>query len=232
MVWLIGLALLLVAAAVIFWQLRYPSYSYRFRMTVEVETPDGVKSGSSVYEVAARREPKLLPEMNSRSSSLRGEAVAIDLPDGRTLFALLKTNAHWGGMEGLSMNALHPDFPGTRYDLVGVAKELASHKYPGLKQVAPADYPMLVTFTDIADPTSVALVDPGDLATTFGDGFTLKRITVELTHDPVTTGIEQRLEWLPKHVGSLVRRPTDVPIGNMPVEHRLNRTDFRSGASQ
>ena len=59
-------------------------------------------------------------------------------------------------------------------------------------------YPMLVTFGDLADPTSVAEVDPDDLAATFGEGVKLKRITVELTDDPVTTGIEERLGWLPK----------------------------------
>jgi hypothetical protein len=52
---------------------------------------------------------------------------------------------------------------------------------------------MMVTFGDLADPTSVAEVDPDDLAATFGEGVKLKRLTVELTDDPVTTGIEERL---------------------------------------
>lgn len=54
-------------------------------------------------------------------------------------------------------------------------------------------YPMLVTFGDLGDPTSVARVDPDDLAASFGEGVSLKRVTVELTDDPVTKGIEERL---------------------------------------
>ena len=58
---------------------------------------------------------------------------------------------------------------------------------------------MLVTFGDLNDPTSVERVDPDDLAATFGEGVSLKRITVQITDDPVTTGIEKRLVWLSKY---------------------------------
>jgi hypothetical protein len=58
---------------------------------------------------------------------------------------------------------------------------------------------MLVTFADESDPTSVALVDPDDLAATFGEGTALRRITIELTDEPVTTGIKERLGWLSKY---------------------------------
>lgn len=55
---------------------------------------------------------------------------------------------------------------------------------------------MLVTFGDLADPTTMAEVDPDDLTKTFGEAVSLKRITVQITDDPVTTGIEMRLGWL------------------------------------
>ena len=55
---------------------------------------------------------------------------------------------------------------------------------------------MLVTFGDLSDPTSVEEIDPDDLAATFGEGVRLRRMTVQMTDDPVTSGIEQRLGWL------------------------------------
>lgn len=58
--------------------------SYRQRITVEVDTPEGVMTGSSVSEVKWRYSSR----GSSRASS-RGEAVAVDLPGGRTLFALM-----------------------------------------------------------------------------------------------------------------------------------------------
>jgi hypothetical protein len=69
---------------------------------------------------------------------------------------------------------------------------------------------MLVRFRDIADPTSVEKVDPDNLAASFGEGVKLRRITVQLTDDPVTTGIEKRLGWLRsvgEERGTLVKNP-------------------------
>lgn len=77
----------------------------------------------------------------------------MDLPNGQTLFALLKTNAKHGDLAGLSMTALDPAF---QNDIVESAARIASGK--GVKrqaEVAPEDYPMLVTFRDLADRTSV-----------------------------------------------------------------------------
>ena len=40
------------------------------------------------------------------------------------------------------------------------------------------------------DPKSVKPVDPDDLAAAFGEGVSLKDITVEITDDPVTWGMD------------------------------------------
>jgi hypothetical protein len=88
---------------------------------------------------------------------------------------------------------------------------------------------MLVTFGDLADPTSVARVDPDDLASTFGEGVRLRRITVELTDDLVTTGIEKRLGWLPNVRGALVHLPVSEypPRGTpLPLHNTLTSMDF------
>ncbi len=57
-------------------------------------------------------------------------------------------------------------------------------------------------FGNIADPKTVERVDPNDLATGFGKGVKLRRITVQMTDAPVTTGIEKRLAWLNAQRGS------------------------------
>jgi copper chaperone CopZ len=54
---------------------------------------------------------------------------------------------------------------------------------------------------------AVQRVDPANLAASFGPGIRLKRITVEVTDDDVTTGIEKRLRWLSKHRGTLKPNP-------------------------
>ncbi len=66
-------------------------------------------------------------------------------------------------------------------------------------------WPQMVTFADIADPLSVQLVDPDDLAATFGTGFALRKVTVQVTDEPVTLGrVEPVLSWLGDIVPNLL----------------------------
>ena len=52
--------------------------TYRYRMTVEVETPEGLRTGSSVIEVRTRQGPGFPgPEAAGIATDVRGEAVAV-----------------------------------------------------------------------------------------------------------------------------------------------------------
>jgi hypothetical protein len=179
---------------------------YRYRLTVEVDTPEGVKAGSSVIQV----EQSLGGAASAGGLAggqiyykVRGEAVAVDLPGGKTLFALLQSDNdnEWSARV---MQMLAPNIEGEpwveSFDnmlLIKGAIEVPRMWPANATLPKRSAFPMLVTFGDIADPTSVALVDPDDLVASFGRGVRLKRISAELTDDPVTTGIEKRLGWLP-----------------------------------
>ncbi len=63
-------------------------------------------------------------------------------------------------------------------------------------EVPIANLALLVRFRDPNDPTTVDRVDPYNLAASFGAGVKLLRATVEITDDPLTTGIEKKLRWL------------------------------------
>ena len=176
---------------------------YRYRLTVEVETPEGVKTGSSVIEVEQSMGRAGGSPLHSQIyRRIQGEAVAVDMPGGKTLFALLRSDndIEWASKV---MFMLAPDVAGETGDekfdnmLLIKGKIEVPRTFPPVAWIPERSaYPMMVTFGDLADPTSVAEVDPDDLATIFGEGVKLKRITVELTDDPVTTGIEERLDWL------------------------------------
>ncbi|MBI2718450.1 MAG: hypothetical protein HYX36_06770 [Rhizobiales bacterium] len=65
-------------------------------------------------------------------------------------------------------------------------------------------YPLLVTFGNLGNPASVREVKPSDLAASFGPGFALKSITLEITDEPVTEGrVESVLPWAPSLQGSI-----------------------------
>lgn len=169
----------------------------RYRLTVEVETPEGVKAGSSVVEVRVREtgEDSWAPvEARGVRADLRGEAVAIDLPGGRTLFALLRTKnrvdaAKWWPFSVVSTEPFDGEYAGIRR-----AQQMKREMASGILPIE--DGPMFVTFQAINDPTSVQSVDPTDLASSLGSGVNLKQIMIEITDEEVTDGIEQRLVWL------------------------------------
>lgn len=170
MIW-IGLAL--IFAFLYLYRPYFPKAAYNEKMTLTIATPGGLVSGAAVTRVTLWQEPSLIfPEAGGGFHKVRGEAVVVDLGEGRVLFALLP---HEGVRAAYAadrrIEAFDPD-AFRRY--VFKLKYLTSH--------APADvqrenYPRLVTFADISEPSSVALVDPDDLAASFGPGCALEAVT-------------------------------------------------------
>ena len=186
-----------------------PSETLRYRITVEVETPKGLRTGSSVWEYKIT---DVKFGFTPLSHDYRGEAVAVDLPNGQTLFALLKSG------DGL------PDYPANviRQRLIQTPAYKADWEHAfltvfpewrarGESWVLPAElppfsegksprsgYPLLVTFRDLVDPASAKRVNPGDLRAVFGEGYRLKAISITVTDEPVTKGVVRRQEWFRK----------------------------------
>lgn len=203
---------------------------YRYRLTAQVQTPEGLKTGSSVIEVQWTTPGKIFGSQGSASYRLKGEAVAVDLPKGQTLFILLSTPWSY-------------DWAAQALGNTGILKTMVSaegadpgvHPLPRTIMLGPDkldNYPYFVRFRDPRDPASIERVDPDALAKTFGPGTTLKALTVQLTSDPVTHGIYARLPWLKTQQGSLVKYPPRTPIKDIPEEKGLTEGAFIRGDSQ
>ncbi|WP_426425000.1 hypothetical protein [Bradyrhizobium genosp. A] len=179
------------------------SESYRYKLTLAVNMPDGVKRSSSVtgwdfWEVSipARGTPH----------RIRGQALYLDLgPGARPLIALLTSHLHekkhigvvwdWDGASLFSgFHGLETSF-GNGDALLDWAARLSHMRGPAT--ITPADLPDLVTFADINDPNSVIEVDPNDLQATLGPNITWNELTIDMTDEPVTKGIELKLPWIP-----------------------------------
>ncbi|MWV28738.1 hypothetical protein [Aurantiacibacter rhizosphaerae] len=206
---------------------------YRYRLTVEVDTPEGVRSGSSVIEVTQRLgRSGASPAHQAVYRRLQGKAVAVDLPDNRVLFALLRSddNIEWASYV---MQDIAPDIEweswSERLDnmlLLEGPQDLPRYWPRAGKPGTRSALPMLVTFGELDDPTSVERVDPDDFAASFGEGVSLKRIRVQMTDDPVTTGIEERLGWLPNYYDKML---DGQRLNSVHAEHRL-ANDLSQGA--
>ncbi len=166
-------------------------YGWNQKLTVVIQTPDGVVTGSSVTQVTkiVSDGPFTLPQARGVQSELAGEAVVVEVLPGKYLFVLLK------GVDNLAFRAFEDVIPYRRgSEFARWARQIARHREPGI--VPPANYPMMVMFEDISDPTSVRLVAPDDLVSAFGEGVRLQEMTLMITDEVSEQTIRLVLEWL------------------------------------
>ncbi len=199
--WLLGFPLFLLVSA--FAYETWNSATHAFRLTVEVATPDGIKSGSSVIHVGYTSKASWIPQSRGASGRAFGDAVFVDLGQGKNVIALLGfgPNGSEHKLERLASLAFGRDEP---------FWHLEAPNWVGSFDLNPSLIPTLVTFGDLADPTTARVVDITDaaFADAFGPGYRLERVTltmvpvgiapfrwVGLTGTPVTRGIEKKLPW-------------------------------------
>lgn len=165
-------------------------YSNRFRLTLEVQTPHGIKSGSSVIETSAWESGAWGPaEARGIRRSLKGRAVWVDLGDGKNLMALLAF-----GPEGHEQHKL--------FRMVSAALAPSTSKdwkdeyyFKGTGALPRGYTPTLITFADPADAKTARVVDPDNLEAVFGQGYAFLSTRLETTSEPISGGIEKILPW-------------------------------------
>lgn len=202
----------------------FHSWQWHQKLTVSVDTPDGVVSGSSVTLV----ELSLSPEWagvgdfaGAANYSLKGEAVVVEVSPGRYLFALLKDYGH----ETAVKTFIPPDERArTRQESLEMFNRLEALRQA--KRVPSDLYPLLVTFDDINDPASAKKIDPGNLEAVFGPGYRLNSLTLTMSDEPMTEGkMDSVLGWLGPYpeprLSPATGRTTDIPFSR-----RISHGDF------
>ena len=148
--------------------------SWHQRLTVNVGTPAGDVSGASVTEITKTDTNGIFvpPEASGVHSSVRGEAVAVEVEPGRWLFALLSGDDvnYKGHADQLAQYAfrLGQDRAALDRSYESNMAELMAQPLNSPAPVPRDAYPMFVTFDDITKPETVRLVDPDDLDAAFG----------------------------------------------------------------
>ncbi|MEQ8928738.1 MAG: hypothetical protein RID96_02655 [Nitratireductor sp.] len=191
-------------------------WEWNQKLTVEVLVDGESVSGAAVSYVRWQEADAL----DNYPTAYRGEATVVDLGERGVLFALIGEPTKY-----VAGYTLHEELGERRSDYETLYPKIA--QFRGVRDVPPERYPLLVTFTDIADPTTVRRVDPDDLAATFGPGVALKRITLEITDEAVTEGrVEEVLGWWGSIMGRL--KPTSKKYADeLTVEETLYSIDFK-----
>jgi len=227
------------------WHIVYPTRTVHFRMTYEVETPEGMMTGSGVLAVSWG----IFPEINGRNAwaSTKGEAIVVDLGKRGTFYALLSTPSQpgGGGQVGMLIDVFGLRAATDKHDASSVHNFAAVSgrrdvRYDQPWPVVPEAHrtmasilPILVRFKDETDPRTVEAVDPLNLSASFGAGVRLGRVIIEITKEPVTSGIQKRLSWLGRYPEPYL--DPDNPklveaVASAPLKRLLRHGYFRSYA--
>ncbi len=193
--------LALLAALVIGDQIRINRPAHKYRLTLEVETPEGRKSGSGIVSVHPDRS-----YIRRGQTRTLGDAVFVDLGQGKNLVALL---AHLDDgklvLEDINYVALraYAEASGKRVPFSEMSR------MTGEVPVKGALVPVLVAFADPAVPGSARVVKPDETEAVLGNGYRFQGISAEVVPngywpldfggplgEPVTRGILARLPWL------------------------------------
>ena len=194
--------LALLAALVVGDQISINRPAHKYRLMVEVETPEGRKSASSVLAVHPDRS-------YSRRGQTRtlGDAVFVDLGQGKNLVALLahidNNKLEFDGINYVALRAYTAAAGGKRVSFNAMSAQT------GIVPVKAELVPVLVTFADPANPASARAVAPDAAEAELGKGYRLQGISAEVVPngywpldfggplgEPVTRGIQAKLPWL------------------------------------
>lgn len=199
---------------------------YRYKVELEFDTPSGPRTGSTILE-ATYGWHATLETMFAEDLSVRGEAIYVDLGEGKFVVGLLNT----GRM--LPLPAL--------YDVLGWARpdiqELRARegKLSGKATLPGGEAPILVTFAGLDNPDTVKLVyeakinrrlsysydyerkiqsvkevfrgsevTSDNFEATFGKGYGLRGATLEIVDPktPFTTTVRDKLGAILSRLGN------------------------------
>jgi hypothetical protein len=195
-----GALIILCVAGYAAWDVKYPTYSYRFQLGVEVEDKGEPKSAASVIEIKTVQRPCLNPSAPCSRTYVYGQAVVLDLGAKPLLVAPLVF-----GRDRLETNAFEYLAPfaffgkpksGTYGSDSNIDWSRRLSGMTGTRELTGDLTPLLVWFKDINDPKTIQQVLPDDLPRVFGPSVHFKRAWITLTDEPVPSGIERQLPWL------------------------------------
>ncbi len=167
----------------------FPS-TWNYRITVEIETPEGVKTGSAVRQVKAQLQLPLNPDIGDIVHTVYGEAVAIDLGKRGIVFALIDWDSYYEVYKAFPTNAK------TSADKLKFYRNLRT----GSKGALLKKRPKMVVYEDEKSPETSEIVylqqhnkTVDKFEEIFGKGVSLKSVTIVITDEAITFGVVDEL---------------------------------------
>jgi hypothetical protein len=207
---------LLGLSAVIVWKLAFPTYTHRYRLTIEIQDGDQVRSGSGVIEVANQSHGPLEGLVyGTHDATVSGRAPLIDLgsrgvllatmgpyrptePDTLTgmkpFYASDLAIAAFYGSRAVARRVLVPVNPNAKIDGVpawqAIAQEIGTRDLP-------TEYaPEFVWLSDPSDRSTAVPMTVSRVPEFLGAAVRIKRMEIEITSEKFSDEIFKKLPWL------------------------------------
>jgi hypothetical protein len=173
---------------------KYPDYSYRYRLTVNIEVDGKIHSGSSVIEVKWRGGP-VVGDGGPFGPSTKGQAALVDLGDRGVVVATLINGEDYGPAKDGALGAFWVAAEAFgNHSTVDEIPHLPDLR--GKRDLAPNKLPRLLWFSSAQDPTTAKKLLVQDILATLGASARFAGASVEITSDPIVIDIRQKLPWL------------------------------------
>lgn len=189
-IWII----LSLGAAIVLYNAIYPTYTYRYRLTISVEVDGQTRTGSSVIEVRWIGQPNI-PDAGSSVPRVRGQAAFVDLGPRGALVATLVNGESYGPAADGAVNALWLVPRAFKTGLSGDDFQRLP-TLSGRKDLATDNFPRLLWFPTTEDWKTARVVKPQNISTVIGTNARIVAAYVEITRDPIVLNIDDHLTWL------------------------------------
>ncbi|TPQ41300.1 hypothetical protein C2U70_03040 [Bradyrhizobium guangdongense] len=210
------------AAALVGWfTFAFHDYSYRYRLTVNIEIDGKVHTGSSVIDVTWHEGIKI-GDGSPFGPLLRGQAPIVDLDDHGIVIATLIAN-YKNSKDGQGALWLVPRAFG---DAQGVNLAMLP-SLQGKRELALDNLPRFLWFANSQEPTTGRGITVADFASVLGPSAHFVSASVEITNDPVVISIREKLPW----IAAIEKRPPGEQVLYLPNGLGISRYMFIGGAS-
>lgn len=194
--------LVVIAAALLIGdQIRLKRPDHKYRLTIEIETPGGLRTASGVMAVHPDRSYSGSGSVGTRT---KGDALFVDLGGGRDVVVLLTHDESDRATDSMNYLALRA------FNAAGQRVQFRDLKnLSGTVALAGELIPAVVSFVDRSDPKTARRVKPDGFDAVFGPGTRLRGMSVTMVPnglwpldfggalgEPVTREIESKLPWL------------------------------------
>src|SRR5271169_64373 len=157
-----GIIVAVVAVLIggLIWYVNQPDHFYR--LGIEVETPDGMKSAANTFAVYQHYQGWGLPDAMGARARLEGDGVFLDLGGKRNVVVLL---AH--GPKATEVDRFDR-LDNAAFSKIGQPKSwYATKDLLGTAPLHGEDIPTLVTFTDVNNPKTARVISPDEFEPEF-----------------------------------------------------------------